>query len=34
MCEKIRKYSIVSSFLTVLAVFALLKGIPGEGRTA
>ena len=34
MCEKIRKYPVVSSFLTVLTAFALLKGMPGSGRAA
>ncbi len=34
MGEKIRKYSVVSSFLAVLAAFALLKGMPGSGRAA
>lgn len=31
MSEKIRKNSVVSSFLVVLAAFGILKGTPGDG---
>lgn len=34
MREKIRKYSVASSFLIVLVAFAFLKGTPGNGRAA